>query len=352
MQTPWQVYEQAIASLNYEADPAQAEAMRALDDLFHQLQKSFCFVPKWLKNQPCPKGIYLYGEVGAGKTWMMDLFYQCVTIKKLRFHFYQFMRDIHSQLSSLQGHKEPLKIIAKQLRTRARLICFDELFVNDITDAMLLGRLFQFMFDAGICLVITANRPPDDLYHNGLQRSRFYPAIALLKKNLRQIQVKSLKDYRWKAALSEGVYFYPCNEATAAQLKKVFAALTDAELVFYAEPLDVNGREIDCLAYSADVLWVDFATLCHTPRSAQDYVALSKKFKIFIVDQIPVIDAEDDNSIWYLISLIDVLYDAKCRCVLRMEVRPADLYLGNKLKFEFQRTLSRLQEMQTQNYWS
>lgn len=278
-------------------------------------------------------------------------FYQCVQQKKLRFHFHQFMREVHQELAILQGHKEPLKIIAKHLALRARIICFDELFVNDITDAMLLGRLFQFMFEQGICFVITSNRPPEDLYYNGLQRSRFYPAIELLKKNLRQIRVNSLKDYRWKAALSEGVYFYPNDQSTEAQIKKIFTELTDTQVIDETKTLEINGRSIDCVAYSQDVLWIHFEQLCHIPRSVQDYGALSKNFKIFIVDHIPQIQAEDDQAIWYLISLIDVLYDAKCRCVLGMEVKPSDLYLGDKLKFEFQRTLSRLQEMQTQNYW-
>jgi cell division protein ZapE len=352
--TPWQAYQHALDSGNYEPDPAQAYAMHQLDQLFQRLHVTSLenlsrhFFRRKVNHF---SGIYLYGEVGAGKTWMMDLFYQCLRKKKRRFHFHQFMGEIHLELKRLQGHKNPLKIIAKNLAKTADIICFDELFVNDIADAMLLASLFKFMFAQGIFFVMTSNRPPDDLYLNGLQRSRFYPAIELLNAKMQLIKVQSLKDYRWREALSNGVYFAPLDHTTAEALQTLFAQLTLEEMIDH-DAIEVNQRAIACVASAQDVVWLDFSQLCHTPRCAQDYLSLSKRFKIFILDQVPVIPPEDDNAISYLISLVDVLYDARCRLVLRAAAAPKDLYAGDKLKFEFQRTLSRLQEMQTQTYWT
>jgi cell division protein ZapE len=297
------------------------------------------------------QGVYLHGAVGAGKTWMMDMFYSTLSCKKIRLHFHQFMREVHQELKALQGIANPLKRIAKNLAARAQVVCFDELFVNDIGDAMLLGELFQAMFQQGIILVMTSNVAPDNLYRNGLQRSRFLPAIHLLNEKMELIQVKSLKDYRWRHALDKGVFFHPLNPQTAQAIQTIFNQLSLHEEVTSAT-LMLQGRDISCVARGKEVLWCRFDQLCAIPRSAQDYVSLSKQFKIFILDKVPILKADEDNAIWYLISLVDVLYDAKCKLILRAEAPPRDLYRGSKLHFEFQRTLSRLHEMQTEAYWN
>jgi cell division protein ZapE len=352
MLTPYQVYQNALETGNYENDPAQALSMQALDRLYHEIQRNekALWPLKILRKPQAKQGVYLYGEVGAGKTWMMDMFFSCLTVKKLRFHFHQFMREIHEDLQALQGHKNPLVLIAKNLKAKASVICFDELFVNDIGDAMLLGELFKNLFTQGIYFVMTSNVTPDLLYRNGLQRSRFLPAIHLLSEKMQMVQVKSLKDYRWRQALSEGVYFSPLNEETAGRIDHLFHTLILQEPVSH-QPITINARELACIAHASDVLWCNFDQLCQVPRSVQDYVGLSQQFKVFILDNVKLITPENDNAIWYLISLVDVLYDAKCRVVLRAEVPPQDLYQGEKLRFEFQRTLSRLHEMQTKDYW-
>lgn len=353
MSTPLQVYQNAIASGKYEADPAQAHAMTQLEALFHQIQTQHQqrFLPKFLRSHFLYQGVYLYGAVGAGKTWMMDMFYETLGVKKLRFHFHQFMQEVHRELISLQGNANPLKWIAKTLAKRAQVICFDELFVNDIGDAMLLGELFKAMFNEGIIFLITSNVMPEDLYRHGLQRSRFISAIHLLNQKMNLVQVKSLKDYRWRNTFSKGVYFYPLNSHTQKILHTMFQQLSLHEKILHV-PLTVQGRNISCVARVHEVLWCRFDQLCVVPRSVQDYVILSKEFKVFILDEIPKIKSDENNAIWYLISLVDVLYDAKCKLVLRADAIPKELYHGSKLHFEFQRTLSRLQEMQTEEYWN
>ena len=344
--TPLQVYHSALATGNYQEDPAQAQAMTLLDALYQRIEKSFW----WQRRHDKRQGIYLYGDVGAGKTWMMDMFYQCLTVKKARWHFHQFMREIHEALAKFQGEKNPLKKIASELAKRAKVICFDELFVNDIADAMLLGELFDALFEQGVFFVMTSNVPPNLLYRNGLQRARFYPAIQLLESQLQRVQVKSLMDYRWLQAVSEGIYFEPLNETTALSLQKVFDQLSHDEEK-RENPLMINHREIFYTAQTDHVLWCTFTQLCAVPRSVQDYVSLSQQFNTFILDDVPVLADENDNAAWYLISLVDVLYDAKCRLIIRAAAPPQNLYHGEKLHFEYQRTLSRLQEMQTQSYW-
>ena len=351
--SPLQLYQSALATGNYEKDPAQENAMQQLEVLYQQIQSTHRqrYLPTFLKKTFPQQGVYLYGDVGAGKTWMMDMFYTALTVKKMRLHFHQFMREIHRELKILQGRKNPLQRIAQHLAHRACVICFDELFVNDIGDAMILSELFHGMLAEGIFVVFTSNVPPELLYRHGLQRSRFYPAIQLLNEKMHVVPVKSLKDYRWRHALSEGVYFSPLTSETEGALATLFARLIEGEGIQH-EVLQINQRDIPYVCRASDVIWFNFDQLCHVPRSVQDFVSLSKQFKVFIIDQIPIICEKDINSAWYLISLVDVLYDARCRLVLRSAAEPKDLYRGAKLNFEYQRTLSRLQEMQMKDYWN
>lgn len=347
--SPLEAYRNLLSAGDYTADPAQAYAIEQLNCLYQELNRSA--IKKCLLAPIFPwQGIYLYGSVGAGKTWLMDLFYDSLPQKKLRYHFHQFMRYVHERLAELQGKKNPLKLIAQSLAEQAHIICFDELFVNDIGDAMLLGELFHFIFSENIYLVCTSNRLPQDLYYNGLQRDRFYPAIHLLEKKLKIIEVVSLHDYRFRDVISSGSYLTPLNDFTKKQIKKMFDDLTTSKKPGAKEIL-VNDRVVFCQSQLDSIVWFTFDQICTVPRSVQDYVVLTKKFKIFLLDEVPDLSDENMNATWYLISFVDVLYDAKCKLIIRAAVDLAHLYSGETWKYEFERCFSRLQEMQTKNYW-
>lgn len=344
---PKAAYEAALATGRYQPDAAQARAIDALQALYEQLQLPKAWWP-WRKA-PEHQGVYLHGEVGAGKTWLMDMFYQALTVAKWRVHFHQFMREVHRELKILQGRKNPLTHIAHHLRKRYRVICFDELFVEDIADAMLLGELLQQLFAQGLVLVMTSNVPPAGLYRNGLQRARFLPAIAALEQTLSVLPVAASKDYRWRSMASQGVYFSAQTENQAA-IYALYSQLTgDDELT--PQVLTINHRPIAAQSVAQDVVWFDFHALCAYPRSIQDYVVLSQRYRVFFVDQVPILTTEMEDVARYFIGLIDVLYDARCRLVMRAAAGIAQLYQGQKFQFEFQRTLSRLHEMQGEAYW-
>lgn len=352
--TPQAAYDAALASGKWQSDPAQAAAVHALDALYAQV-----VMKPSLKQQgqrllsltvDAPNGVYLFGDVGAGKTWLMDLFYHALPVRKWRVHFHQFMREVHRELTCLQGQVNPLKRIAKHLSHKARVICFDELFVGDIADAMLLGELLQFLFKRGVVVVATSNVAPDDLYRNGLQRARFLPAIDAIKAHMDLVQVRSLKDYRWLTMVTQGVYFTPFDESSEAFFKALYFQLSGQSQLTAAQ-LTINQREIACKSCDQEVVWFDFATLCSSPRSIQDYVVLTKQYRLFFLENVPLFTAKDEDAAWYFIGLVDVLYDARCRLVIRAEAPLLELYQGEKFNFEFQRTTSRLHEMQGASYW-
>ncbi len=353
--TPQHVYQAALNSGKWQADPAQAAVVQLLNNLYVALEAKPTLLNKvrQLLKLPlaAPQGVYLFGDVGAGKTWLMDLFYSTLTVPKWRLHFHQFMREVHHELTCLQGHKNPLELIAKHMSHKARVICFDELFVGDIADAMLLGELFQYLFARGMVLVATSNIAPDDLYRNGLQRTRFLPAIDALKEHMIVSQVRSLKDYRWLTLVSQGVYFSNWDASSETFFKALYFQLTATNQLEPAQ-IEINERKIALVSVHEEVAWFDFATVCASPRSIQDYVVLAKKYQIFFLDNVPRFDDTLEDPAWYLIGFIDVLYDAHCRLVIRAEVPVSELYQGKQFSFEFQRTTSRLHEMQGASYWA
>jgi cell division protein ZapE len=348
------IYHSNVATGSIHFDSQQADVIKKLEVLYNALIQKQSFFHRIFSFSPLKKvatqGIYLWGAVGSGKTYLMDLFYQQLPIKrKLRIHFHHFMKEVHDSLTQLQGQPDPLRIVARHFSMRADLLCFDEFVVNDITDAMLLGRLIKFLFDYGIILVATSNRTPDDLYLNGLQREQFLPAIQLIKNHCDVIQLSTEQDYRWRTLQQGGVYFSPLNEHSKESMQQYF------DLYAHGSgkpnlPLVIEQRPIATLFIGKSVVWFDFSTLCAPPRSQIDYLAIAKQFTTVLISNLPVIAPDDEATACYWIELIDILYDNQITLILSAEVPLKELYPRGKKQFEFERTLSRLIEMQSLEY--
>lgn len=346
------LYEQALAQGTLFADPAQAEVIRELAQCRQALLRPPSLLQRLkLEKQPAVKGLYIWGSVGRGKTQLMDLFFESLPFAaKQREHFHAFMRNIHEALKQYQGHVDPLKQVAKALVRTTRVLCLDECFVDDIGDAMILGNLFAALFDEGLTLITTSNLPPSALYANGLQRSRFLPAIALLEHHCIVHELVAGQDYR-RRPLAAHELWLPCPHPGAADkslrhLWQLETHTTATDLVL----LDVNQRKIAALAASPHMAWFRFSDLCAPPRSQQDYLNLAERFHTIILSDIPEIAATDNNSIIYFIYLIDILYDAKVRFIAAAAAKPADIYRQGPMRQSFERTLSRLIEMQSLDY--
>lgn len=351
--TPLNYYQQQIASGNFQANPLQQQAMIFLQRLYDEFTSATLRPKKkWpfkKSQQNLVKGVYLWGGVGIGKTWLMDTFYYCLPEPKLRLHFHRFMQLVHQQLQTLQGETDPLKKIAKQFAKKTSIICLDEFLVHDITDAMILANLLDALFAENITLVTTANVAPDNLYHNGLQRGRFLPAISLLKIHLETVHLTSQTDYRLRNLEQAGTYFFPLNEHAAECMQTTFKKLThDSETV--SRILEINHREITTLGYSSDIVWFDFSVICNVPRSQLDYLEIAKCFSTILISNVPHIKAEQDNIARYLINLVDVCYDTQVKLIISAAVAIDELYPEGRLSFEFKRTRSRLLEMQSLDY--
>ncbi len=352
---PSQHYQQEIAETHKIIDPEQLAIMEVFDRIFDELKLQSTPLNKilnTLKPKKISKGVYLWGEVGRGKTYLLDCFYHCVPEPiKHRTHFHQFMREIHEELKTLQGKPNPLLIIAKNMSQKIKVLCLDECVVNDITDAMLLGELLKALFSHGLILVTTSNCAPDELYKNGLQRSRFIPAIEAIKAHTEVINLKTHQDYRLRHLENAGVYYTPLNSESRLKMETLFNKITHQEHLTQ-EPLTILGRAIPVIKKADNIAWFDFETLCKTHRSQNDYLALSQIFKIIFISDIPIIQAKERDVMTNFIKLIDVLYDAKIKVVITAAAEPSKLYENGPLAFEFKRTESRLIEMQSHEYFS
>lgn len=350
--TPLEAYQQALSKGEYQADPAQYEVVQHLQKIyvdFINSQKSRSRFWQMHNRRPI-KGLYLWGSVGSGKTWLMDLFFNALpTDKKLRIHFHHFMQEIHQALKELQGTIDPLKKLATQIAKKNLILCFDEFFVNDITDAMLLGNLFASLFAKGVILITTANMPPDQLYYNGLQRNRFLPAIELIKQHTNTIEIHSQMDYRLRTLTQAGIYHYPLNSDTAQKMQQLFIDLNHNEGEAQ-KTLVINDRPIKTILCSNTTVWFDFQEICHIPRSQLDYLEIAKRYPNVFISNMPLIAATDDNAISYFIKLIDIFYDQRVKLILSAAGPIDQLYPTGPLSFAFQRTQSRLIEMQSQQY--
>lgn len=360
--TPLEKYLEDLKRSDFFSDPAQRQAIDRLQTLYEQLvvarnteSRGFLeHLKKRMGKKPPSsiRGVYFYGGVGRGKTYLMDSFYDTLPFEnKLRLHFHRFMQKVHEDLTARQGEKNPLVGIAKSIAESACVICFDEFFVKDITDAMILGGLFEQLFKEGVVLVATSNIIPDRLYENGLQRQRFLPAIAALKANCDVINVDSGEDYRLRALKQASLYHYPLNDAANKSLCGSWDALAPEAYGSQAS-IEINHREIVAHRLSQGIAWFDFATLCDGPRSQNDYIELSRLFNTVILSGIPVFDRSMEDQARRFINLIDEFYDSQVNLIVSAAAPIDALYQGQQLAFEIERTQSRLLEMQSEEYLS
>lgn len=355
--TPLQDYQKLIASGELQKDAEQAQVMNELEHIYHELilrqRQRDSYVGK-LRRKIKPRapihGLYLWGRVGTGKTHLIDLFYHRLPTKKIRQHFHAFMQSIHNQLRKHQGEVNPLEHIAKEIADSTVVICFDEMMVTNIADAMVLSELFKHLFEGGVCLITTSNTPPDELYKNGLQRQRFVPVIELIKIHTRVLQLRTIQDYRLKHVDRAGVYYTPLNDESWGKMRNCFDLLTKDE-PRSQQPITLFERKIDIVQRTETMIWFEFDKICERPRSQKDYLALSKEYEIFFISNIPVITPAQRDLIISFINLIDVLYDAHRRVVITAAAEPEDLYPDGPLSFDYRRTSSRLIEMRSVEYF-
>ncbi|HEX4870503.1 MAG TPA: cell division protein ZapE [Moraxellaceae bacterium] len=356
---PSERYQHDLRRSGFQHDEAQATAVRHLqrvkDDLTERYQQAkdgrgLGLLKLGRGAREPVRGLYMWGGVGRGKTYLMDLFFDALPFRrKLRIHFHRFMQRVHKELNSLRGTKNPLDIVADRLHEEAVVICFDEFFVTDITDAMLLGGLFEKLFARGVTLVATSNIPPDRLYEHGLQRERFLPAIALLKQHCEVLNVDAGVDYRLRVLEKASLYYTPNGPAAEAALQKCFDELTGG-VAKGPGSIVVNEREIRVLDHGEDVLWATFSELCETARAATDYIEIAREYQTVIVSGIPVMDARSDNAVRRFINMVDEFYDRHVKLIVSADAGIDGLYEGGRLNFEIERTKSRLLEMQSREY--
>ncbi|MDC1479621.1 cell division protein ZapE [Pseudomonadales bacterium] len=352
---PLDLYQTAVSKGDIQSDVAQLQAMERLQSLYLALTKQENEPGLIAKLFAKPKrelipGLYFWGGVGRGKTFLMDLFFDSLPFEqKSRMHFHRFMRHVHHALTDLQGEADPLRKIALDFADKNRVLCFDEFFVSDITDAMILAGLLEVLFKNGVTLVATSNVEPVNLYENGLQRSKFLPAIALIEVNTEILNVDSGTDYRLRVLESAEIYHYPLDRQADEVLLQSFNSLSPdtgkADIV-----LDIEGREIKTRFCGDGVVWFDFPDICDGPRSQNDYIEIAMLYQTVLVSNLPCFTEKSENAARRFISLVDEFYDHSVKLIISAESPILEIYQGDRLKFEFQRTESRLQEMQSNEY--
>jgi len=359
--TPRERYQSDLQREDFVADPAQREAVRHTQSLFDMLLSKYdgsdsllyrikSLLPgNWEKPV---KGLYFWGGVGRGKTYLIDVFYDCLPFpEKRRIHFHRFMQMIHGKLKQLKECEDPLEYIADDLSRDTRVLCLDEFHVTDITDAMLLSGLLKALFSRGVTLVTTSNEAPDELYRDGLQRDRFLPAIELLKENTTVLQVDSGTDYRLRYLDKAEIYHSPLDAASEDMLRKNFQHIAPDEGEADVE-LEIEGRPIKTVLHGDGVVWFEFSEICDGPRGPADYIELAREYQTVLISNVPVFTEDDNDQARRFMILVDEFYDRNVKLVLTAESRPEELYTGSKLAGKFERTVSRLQEMLTHDYLS
>ncbi|WP_126445066.1 cell division protein ZapE [Sulfuricystis multivorans] len=346
-------FEAALAERGIVADEAQQAAALRLqkfyDDLVAFKAARRTRLRKLLVHPALPKGVWFWGGVGRGKSFLMDCFYAAVPYRrKRRVHFHAFMRELHERLQALKDEADPLAKAAGEVAKETRLMCFDEFHVSDIADAMILGRLMEKLFDAGVVFCITSNYPPDGLYPNGLHRERLLPTIALLNDKLDVIRVDAGIDYRLRALEAAPVYLLPGDGDAAALMMHTFSQI--AHGVGHDRPLAVLGRMLPVVQRAPGVVWFDFATLCGGPRSQNDYLELAHNFHTVFLSGVPRMGSEMGNEARRFTWLVDVFYDHHVKLVIAAEVPAEELYVAGPQAEEFKRTVSRLIEMRSHEY--
>lgn len=336
-----------------KTDPRQVAALEImepiLDALIHeQLQRAKLYA--LLRRPQLVKGFYLWGDVGIGKTFLMELFYNALPFKnKIRIHFHAFMQQIHQAMKAQQGKKDPLKVIAKKIAQKSMIICLDELIVNDIADAIVLRNLFQALFQQGVAIVMTSNIAPDDLYKRGLQRMLFLPAIQLIKENMQIIPMVSNIDYRMQFLKETNVFFQPHTAEVEFELIKMFHLIAKGNIIKDGK-ITIHQRLIKTKYSASNILWFDFKEICQVPRSQIDYIEIAKNYSTVIVSNITPISEMNHNVINLFIKLVDIFYDRQVRFIFSALTPLANIYQKGRFLDVYRRTLSRLNEMQSRKY--
>ncbi|WP_391529862.1 cell division protein ZapE [Photorhabdus akhurstii] len=364
--TPSSYYQKALSEGKYQPDEVQRQVVAQLDTIHHALINASPGNPvkrqslkgrlSKLLGKPISmsctpvQGLYMWGGVGRGKTWLMDMFYQSLpSERKLRLHFHRFMLRVHEELKALQGHENPLDIVADSFKAETDVLCFDEFFVSDITDAMILGTLLEALFVRGITLIATSNIPPDELYRNGLQRARFLPAIEQIKKYCDVMNVDSGIDYRLRTLTQAHLYFAPLNEDNERAMDRMFILLAGNSSE-QASVLEINHRQMPAIRNADGVLAIGFKVLCEDARSQMDYIVLAKLYHTVLLYQVPAIMPGNENAARRFLALVDEFYERRVKLIINAAVPMEQIYQGVLLTFEYQRCLSRLQEMQSEEY--
>lgn len=365
-QSPLQTYTRAVAA-GFIDDPAQRQAVEALETCYQALQQ----------GSAVAQGVYLYGRVGRGKTWLMDQFYRNLSVPARRQHFHHFIRDVHQRLFRLMGTADPLAVVASELSDEIQVLCFDELFVSDIADAMILGRLFQAMFARGLIIVATSNQPPSELYSDGHNRKQFFPAIAAIEQQMQLVSVDGEQDHRLHSGATIQRYWIKHAEHSSV-MPELFAQLSAGQKAEQGE-LSLGVRTLLTQAYSDNVLWCDFAALCDMPFAASDFITLCDRFQLLLLSAVPALGGEQhaakiargtedavqqveagdrhlpmlapaDDSVRRFIALIDECYDRGVAVYIEADVALEALYTQGYLAFAFRRTYSRIKAMQLESF--
>ena len=359
--TPQQKYQQDLQHRGLIADPAQARAVAHLEALYQRMlapplpQGKAPLLSRLLRRKPQPaltpvKGLYFWGGVGRGKTYLVDTFFECLPLsRKMRVHFHRFMHRVHHEMQQLPSLPDPLERVADKFKAETDIICFDEFFVSDITDAMILGTLFDALFRRGITLVATSNIPPDELYRNGLQRARFLPAIELIQRHCDIVNVDGGVDYRLRTLEQAEIYHFPLDARAEENLEQYFLQLS-VEPRSEGKEIEINNRMLPTRREADGVVSFTFQTLCQTPRSQNDYMEIARIYHTVLVSGVRLMGEGDDDAARRFIAMVDEFYERNVKLILSAQAGMTDLYLGGRLEFEFRRCCSRLVEMQSHDY--
>ena len=354
-QRPSAAYAAGIGSGRWQRDPAQESALVELDRIHAALVQQedatwFARVARQFRRDERPRGLYLWGGVGRGKTFLVDLFYEHLPLaQKRRVHFHRFMGEVHARIRDLGQRSDPLAEIAAGYAASLRLLCLDEFFVSDIGDAMILGRLLEQLFARGVVLVTTSNCEPANLYRDGLQRARFLPAIALLQRHCAVLNLRSPNDYRLRSLTQAPTYHTPLGAAADAAIEACYERLT-ADTVRDGEPLRINDRTIETIDSAEGVAWFEFAALCEGPRAVADYIEIARDFHTVLLAGVPQFERTSEDAALRFVHLVDEFYDRNVNLILSAAAPATEVYRGERHAFAFERTTSRLIEMQSEAY--
>ncbi len=354
--TPFESYQQDLKRSDFLADAAQQHAVELTNALYEELlqanrQETTGFWTKLLKRKSVYiKGLYFWGGTGRGKTYLIDCFYECLPFKeKHRIHFHHFMLDIHEQLRTLPKSPDPLVIVAEKFASQYQLLCLDEFHVHDIADAMLMVGLLKILVDNGVTIVASSNIAIKNLYMNGLQRERFMEVINLLEQSTIEYNLGDDTDYRFNKLEKSTTYFVGTNEETIEKITPCFNHIVDVKSK-HNRQIEINNRKLDYLALANEVIWFEFSALCESPRSAFDYIEIARIYTTVFISNIPIMNESYDSAAKRFIHLVDALYDHQVKLICSAEALPEQLYIAKRLAFAFERTVSRLTEMQTNHY--